>query len=257
MLCKIGVRIGLMYFLVASTWVVATDLFWASSVADGPSSGMIAQTVKGLSFITFSACLVGGLVQREVSRLKETQSALLRSEASLQDMFEHHPIPLWVYDVETLQFLEVNNAAVATYGYSKEEILQMTLGEITIHDDLPSLRRVLADSSTYRRSKCWRHRRKDGQVIFVDVFSHAVTCQGKEARLFAAVDVTGQTEARERLALALESAAYAEQSKSNLFSAVSHELKSPLHAILGLSQLVLSELPDESQSARKDIEAIH
>ncbi len=256
MLCNIGVRIGLMYFVVASTWVISTDFLWASKVAGSTSWGIAIQTAKGLSFIAFSAFLIGWLVQREVSRLKETQSELRKSQKSLQDMFECHPLPLWIYDAETLRFLAVNSAATASYGYSKEEVLRMTVGEIAVHEDLPGLRRALADSSSSRRSKCWRHRLKNGQEIYVDIFTHSVNYQGREARLVAAVDVTGQTEARDRLVLALESAAYAEQSKSNLLSTVSHELKSPLHAILGLSQLVLSEF-DETSVRKEDIEAIH
>ena len=78
-------------------------------------------------------------------------------------LFEHHPVPMWIYDLETLAFLAVNDAAVTRYGYSREEFLGMTIKDIRPAEDLP---RLLADLAQQRppwqRSDGWRRRRPEG-----------------------------------------------------------------------------------------------
>jgi PAS domain S-box-containing protein len=80
---------------------------------------------------------------------------------------------MWIYDLETLAFLDVNEAAVEKYGYNREEFLGMTLKAIRPVEDVP---RLLANVAQLRpalqHSGQWRHRLKDGTVIDVDITSH-------------------------------------------------------------------------------------
>ena len=69
-----------------------------------------------------------------------------RSEASFRLLFEDNPLPMWVYDIETLHFLEVNSVAVATYGYSREEFLRMRITDIRPPEDVSRLRMFLRDA---------------------------------------------------------------------------------------------------------------
>jgi PAS domain S-box-containing protein len=124
-------------------------------------------------------------------------------------LFERNPRPMWVYDLDTLAFLAVNDAAVRHYGYSRDEFLSMTIEDIRPSDDLPALAEHLAEGRPgYELPDRWRHRKKDGTVVEVDVSSHDVPFPGRRARLVLATDVTERVrvEAKLRAAEALESA---------------------------------------------------
>ncbi len=83
---------------------------------------------------------------------------------------------MWVYDRETLAFLAVNDAAIATYGYSRDEFLAMTLLDIRPAEDHPRLAEWMkAEHDVVRLSGTWRHRWKDGTVRDVEIQSHEFT----------------------------------------------------------------------------------
>ena len=106
-------------------------------------------------------------------------------------LFEHNPQPMWVYDVETLQFLTVNHAATAQYGYSHEEFLRMRITDIRPREDVALLLETMtAPFSPLRDSGVWRHRRRDGGILLADISSHELPFGGRNARLVIAQDVT-------------------------------------------------------------------
>jgi diguanylate cyclase (GGDEF)-like protein/PAS domain S-box-containing protein len=108
-------------------------------------------------------------------------------------LFASNPHPMWVYDLETLEFIEVNLAAVEKYGYSREEFLAMRLPDIRPPEDIQLLNADLAaERSVLAVSQDWRHRLKDGRVIHVDVASHQLDFAGRSAVLVLAQDVTEQ-----------------------------------------------------------------
>jgi len=112
-------------------------------------------------------------------------------EVGYRRLFEASPHPMWVYDLETLRFLAVNDAAVARYGWSREEFLAMTLRDIRPAADLEALERHLATAAAgLDLAGVWRHRRKDGSLIDVEVISHTVEFAGRSARLVLATDLT-------------------------------------------------------------------
>ena len=85
-------------------------------------------------------------------------------------LFYSNPLPMWAYDAETLRFLEVNQAAIARYGYAREEFLAMTIRDIRPPEDVPRLLEVLQGEHTeLRHAGVWRHRCKDGSVIYMRV----------------------------------------------------------------------------------------
>src|SRR5487761_229174 len=111
-------------------------------------------------------------------------------------MFKTHPLPMWVYDAETLRFLEVNEAAVRHYGYSREEFLSMTLAEIRPSEEIPKLlERPEPDSPGYYDAGAWRHRKKDGSLIDVEIIAHPVQFAGRRAKMILAIDITEQKRA--------------------------------------------------------------
>ena len=141
-------------------------------------------SIAGHSYIT---TMVRGLAER-----KEAQEALRNSETRYRLLFESNPLPVWVYDLETLGFLAVNNAAINHYGYSREEFLRMTLKDIRPPEDVPLLlERLSKPGSGFRSSDvCWRHRKKDGTIIHVEITCHSFVFAGRDAEVVLAFDIT-------------------------------------------------------------------
>jgi diguanylate cyclase (GGDEF)-like protein/PAS domain S-box-containing protein len=112
-------------------------------------------------------------------------------------VFEAHPLPMWVYDLETLRFLAVNPAATRLYGYSQEEFLEMTIHDIRPPEEIPALLKDLASNPLGHRmgSSTWTHRKRDGTVMEVEVASQPLVFEGRQARIVLAHDITKRRQA--------------------------------------------------------------
>ena len=122
---------------------------------------------------------------------------------SLRRMFETSPIPMWIYDAETLAFLEVNQAAESAYGYSRAEFFEMTIGDIRPSAELPRLRELLELLRAGRSSHAagvWWHRRKNGAVFPVDVIAHPVLLGDRLAEMVFAIDASERVRAEKEMA---------------------------------------------------------
>jgi PAS domain S-box-containing protein len=130
----------------------------------------------------------------KVARLIERHRAQKTLEKSAQEyrlLFKAHPCPMWLCDQHTLQFLAVNDAAVKHYGYSREEFLAMTVKDIRPEEDVDNLmEHVVSTQTAESDAGVWRHRRKDGAIIYVDVAWHKVEFRDREAYFVLANDVT-------------------------------------------------------------------
>ena len=144
--------------------------------------------------------------------LRASEATLRESEARYRDLFESNPQAMWVYDVETLAFLAVNDAAIASYGFSRDEFLAMTIRDVRPPEEVERLLAALPGRRDgLGHTAVWRHRRKNGADILVEVTSHTLAFGGRRARLVLAHDVTERRkaedalrESEERLRLALE-----------------------------------------------------
>jgi len=122
--------------------------------------------------------------------------ALVRKEESYRKLFEANPAPMWIYDLATLRFLAVNDAAIVHYGYGRDEFLAMTIRDIRPSEDVSRLlNNVAAVTGGLDEAGRWRHVRKDGSVIDVHITSHTLDYEGRRAEAVLAEDVTGQVEA--------------------------------------------------------------
>lgn len=128
------------------------------------------------------------------------ESALRESEKKYRYLFEINPNVMWIYDLESLAFLEVNEAAVTNYGYSKDEFLKMTIKDIRPEEDIPLLiDDVDHTTKPLNKAGIWRHKKKSGEIIFVEIISHLTEYGNRQARLVIASDVTERKLAQETL----------------------------------------------------------
>ncbi len=113
-----------------------------------------------------------------------------------RELFEANPHPMWVYDLATLRFVAVNDAAVAKYGWSRDEFLAMTILAIRPPEDAPLVEATVRDvRDGIASSGHWRHRTRAGADLQVEIASHTMEFDGRPARLVVAYDVTRQHEA--------------------------------------------------------------
>lgn len=180
-------------------------------------------------------------VVRDLSEHQRTEEALRQSEASFRLMFTANPQPMWVYEAETLQFLEVNQAAIEHYGYSRDEFLAMTIADIRPPDDVQLLHNYIsAGLSSLQQSGEWRHRRKSGDLMDVEIVTHELDFAGRRGRLVVAHDVTERNRVQASLQQALADLAQHHERLSALYR-ISQLVNSSLQV-----STILDHLADEA-----------
>ena len=170
------------------------------------------------------------------------------SEDKYKTLFYKSPLAKWIYDENTLHFLEVNDKAIEMYGYSQEEFRAMTLKDIRPVEDIPELLEEIDDvrkhPDVYRGAQ-WRHVKKSGEIVDVLVTGHTIEVGGRKARMVAIVDITERRQHEKQLrTLNLDLAKRAsELAASNAelerFAYIaSHDLQEPLRMVSSFLQLL-------------------
>lgn len=172
---------------------------------------------------------------------KEIASHLKESEKRYRDLFHLSPQPMWLFDVETLGFLDVNQSALRHYGYTKEEFLSMTILDISppedvekVKDETHKLRGILPPSSP----EVFRHRKKDGEIIKVEIKNNIINFEGRRAGIVLAHDITERinyisdiVDKNERL--------------QEIAWIQSHVVRAPLARLMGLVNAISESVEDE------------
>jgi diguanylate cyclase (GGDEF)-like protein/PAS domain S-box-containing protein len=131
------------------------------------------------------------VIARDITEQTRARLALADSEASFRLLFAANPQPMWVYDAATLEFIEVNDAAVRHYGYDRERFLNLRITDIRPGADVVPLLADLEGGAAGRSDgEPWRHLLADGRIIDVEVTSHRLQFAGRDAVLVAVKDVT-------------------------------------------------------------------
>jgi diguanylate cyclase (GGDEF)-like protein/PAS domain S-box-containing protein len=140
------------------------------------------------------------VAQRDLAELELAHARVQDTESQYRLLFEQNPLPFWIFHRESFRILEANEAAVAQYGYSREEFRAKTLADIRPAEDVASaLEAARSPHPESRRGKVWRHLRKDGVVLSVSVHSCDISFRGEPARLVLAMDVTDRLRDQDRL----------------------------------------------------------
>jgi diguanylate cyclase (GGDEF)-like protein/PAS domain S-box-containing protein len=158
------------------------------------SLGRFAQ----LAAIALDNARLHAQVRDELRERERAEVQLRESERRYRLMFDSSPLPMWIYDADTLCFLAVNDAAVAHYGYTRDTFLAMTLRDIRPPEEIPRLEAALAEPGA-EKGLLARHRKKDGTVIDVEIIAHDLLSDHGQHWLVLANDVTERVHAEEAL----------------------------------------------------------
>lgn len=139
-------------------------------------------------------------VKQDVTLRRAAEEAVRRAEMQYRLLFESNPLPMWVFDSKTLEFLAVNEAAIRHYGFSRQEFQAMNLADIRPEEDVPAILKATEHPITgLRQAELWRHRKKDGTIIDVEIVGHEIDFHGVQAELVAPRDVTERKRAERAL----------------------------------------------------------
>jgi PAS domain S-box-containing protein len=201
-------------------------------------------------------------LRQEIAERNRAETLREQSETRFSLLFAASPLPMFVYDAKTLQYLEVNDAAVCHYGYSRDEFLRMTVVDIRPSEDITRLAEsVKNQSSTPQNLGQWRHILKDGTLIDVEIIAHTLELNGRQVSLVVAQNITERKRLEEQLRNSKEAAEAASRTKSEFLANMSHEIRTPMNGVLGMTDLVLdTELSAEQRDylldARRSAEAL-
>jgi PAS domain S-box-containing protein len=134
-------------------------------------------------------------------QVKQSQQELEEKMKQYRLLFQHNPMPMWIISTTTLQILDVNEAAIKNYGYSREEFLQLTTLDLRPREDIEKYFAHLSsqENDPEKKPGVWRHKKKDGTIIMVEVITGDIMFRGEKARLKLAYDITEKLKIEEEL----------------------------------------------------------
>ncbi|NCD71752.1 PAS domain S-box protein [Mucilaginibacter agri] len=192
---KLGaLRICIIYILLSFLWITLSDkaLFLLRDQFT-PANFLLVSSAKGLFFVLITGFLFYKLIKIDEVRLKE-------SEKKYRTMYEGNPLPMWIYDAQTLKITSVNSAAIKSYGYSEAEFLQRTAMDIRPKEDIPKLLEEINNLSTDAvRASDWTHIKADGSSFHVNIHSQKIVIDQKPYIMVIARDITEKVAFEERL----------------------------------------------------------
>lgn len=178
---------------------------------------------------------------QDINKQKLNELFITESEKRYADIFHLSPLPMWIIDLDTHTFLDVNNAALEQYDYSREEFMKMNVGDLRPAEDRDKVIKLLSNKKNYDNYEnigIWTHIKKNGEQLKVDIRSKSISFKEKQARIILATDVTERLKHLEAL-----------QSQNEKLKEIawmqSHIVRAPLARLMGLVDMVLDESTTE------------
>ena len=189
------------------------------------------------------------LVEQQLRMERDwAEEELRQSEHQYRLLFHSNPHPMWVFDAETLRFLAVNEAAVRHYGYSLSDFLSMTIRDVRPAEEVARLLQRVKDGaygSVEHYHELWKHKKKDGTMIDVEISSQPITFRAVKASLVLAHDVTEQRKLEQQFRYAQKMEAI-----GRLAVGVAHDFNNLLMVISSHAELIRDHLGDARRVER-------
>ena len=251
-LIAIGLAIALLATFIVYRRITRAIRSLNKDVAVSTSSGdPTPVTVSGPTEIASLGEGVNALIDTVRCELAERE----RAEAVYRALFDANPLPMWVFDLETFEFIEVNEAATNHYGYSREEFLSMGLSDLWTDAEPEGLRKAILTGAPLDRSGPWQHRKHDGSLADVMVTSRSLMFRGRPARFDVGEDVTEQERIRKQV-----SQSQRLESLGQLAGGVAHDFNNLLSVIMGylgfVKEWVAAQAVEGGEDAQHTIEDI-
>ena len=240
-------------------FLLADKQFRIGEVLYRRRDGSCVDVEVSASVISYGGREIICTVVRDITERKQSEAELRASEERYRLLFKNNPHPMWVYDLETLEFIAVNQAAIEHYGYTRDEFLNMTVADIRPSQEQPRLLENISEVDAGTDfAGVWEYQKKDGTIIDVEITSYAMIFDSRNAELVLAHDVTNRLQVQVELYKAKEAAEAANLAKSQFLANMSHELRTPLNAIIGYSEILQEEALDLGEADFvSDLERIH
>lgn len=205
-------KIVVPYTIISVIYISLSDYFLDMYVTDFDLHTQL-QTYKGFGFITVTAILLYLLLKKNNDTLTSyfkqiidvtnaSNVDLKKAQEEYLSLFNYSPIPMWLFDLDTLQFIHVNEAACEIYGYTLQEYKTMKVHDIRPKEDISQMEQFYAMTSPnieHTLSSTIRHLKKNGEIIIVKLKTSFVYYKGKKVRIATVVDVTAEIEFQNQL----------------------------------------------------------
>jgi PAS domain S-box-containing protein len=130
-------------------------------------------------------------IKQDISERKNAEEILKQSEEKYRNMFVNNPQPIYIYEMETLSFLDINDAAIAFYGYSRAEFLTLNLKDIRPKADVEALLKHISENNIAKSNASeWRHIKKNGEIMDVEVITYPINYHNQPAMQALINDIT-------------------------------------------------------------------
>jgi PAS domain S-box-containing protein len=122
----------------------------------------------------------------DITEQRQKQVATLESERRYKLLFEDNPLPMFVWDFETLQIVDCNEEAIIKYGYTREEFLKLNLTQVRPVEDIQLIKDAVKNETVYGKvhKRVWRHLKKSGELMYVEVTGHLIDFNGVGPRWY-------------------------------------------------------------------------
>lgn len=186
-------------------------------------------------------------IAKDITLQQKAEQALKESEEKYRMIFNFSPLPMWIYDKATLLILEVNEAAILHYGYSRDEFLQLSIIDIYPKEDVEALKKTvkILSNEKFKEQGQWKHLKKNGELIDVEIKSVDINYSGLPASMIIANDITQKKNAEvllkklnDQLKMRAEELAESNAELEQFAYIASHDLKEPLRMITSFLQIL-------------------
>ncbi len=193
--------------------------------------------------------LLGEAFNQMAETVERRNAALADSERRYRLLFDSNPLPMWAWDAETMQIGAVNEAAIETYGYSREQFLSLRIMDLLDPAENDRFSRARLPFTEARQAAgIWRHRKQSGEQMEMEVVTTSSRRLGRASWLSVGIDVTARRAAERALAVSEEQLRQSQKMEAigAFAGGISHDFNNLLTGMLGYCDLVLSEIPPDS-----------